>query len=154
MTTTVHNLCREPMRPGDIRIGRCTEFGNEFIVGCDGSRADVIARFEKSERARLADPGPAGEARRRKVHSMHGKRLFCWYAPEGIVKLACCRQRGSLSDITTSSNFYHAFFLVMQETSRPGYVYGPTATIEPEGFETENYTRHEPCPKCPGQASE
>jgi hypothetical protein len=82
MTTTIHNLRRETMRPGDIRIDRRTAFGNEFIIGRDGSRADVIAKFEKAERARLADPGPAGEARRRKVCAMHGKRLFCWCAPE------------------------------------------------------------------------
>jgi Domain of unknown function (DUF4326) len=82
MQTTVHNLRRETMRPGDVRIDRHTEFGNKFIIGRDGSRADVIAKFEKAERARLADPGPAGEARRRKVRAMHGKRLFCWCAPE------------------------------------------------------------------------
>jgi len=82
MQTTVHNLRHEAMRPGDIRIDRRTEFGNEFIIGRDGSRAVVIAKFEQAERARLADPGPAGQARRRKVRAMHGKRLFCWCAPE------------------------------------------------------------------------
>lgn len=82
MTTTVHNLRREAMRSGDIRIDRRTELGNEFIIGRDGSRADVIAKFEIAERARLADRGLAGEARRRKVRAMHGKRLFCWCAPE------------------------------------------------------------------------
>ena len=78
MPTTVHNLRRERMQPGDIRIDRRTEFGNEFIIGRDGSRADVIAKFEKAERARLADPTLAVEARRRKVRAMHGLRLFCW----------------------------------------------------------------------------
>lgn len=82
MTTTVHNLRSEPMRPGDIRIDRRTEFGNEFIIGRDGSRADVIAKFEIAERARLTAPGPAAEDRRRKVRAMHGRRLFCWCAPE------------------------------------------------------------------------
>ena len=82
MQTTVHNLRREAMRPGDIRIDRRTEFGNEFIIGRDGSRAAVITKFEQAERARLADPGPAGQARRRKVRAMHGKRLFCWCSPE------------------------------------------------------------------------
>jgi hypothetical protein len=42
----------------------------------------VIGKFETAERARLADTGPAGEARRRKVRAMHGKRLLCWCAPE------------------------------------------------------------------------
>jgi hypothetical protein len=76
MKTTVRNLRNEAMRPGDIRIDRRTEFGNEFIIGRDGSRADVIAKFEKAERARLVDPSAAGEARCRKVRAMHGKRLF------------------------------------------------------------------------------
>jgi hypothetical protein len=70
------------MRPGDVRIDRQTQFGNEFIIGRDGTRADVIAKFEAAERKRLADPGPAGETRRGKVQAMHGKRLFCWCAPE------------------------------------------------------------------------
>lgn len=69
------------MRPGDIRVDHRTEFGNEFIIGRDGTRADVIAKFEVAERARLADPGPTGETRRRKVRTMHGRRLFCWCSP-------------------------------------------------------------------------
>ena len=82
MPTSIHNLRRERPQPGDIRIDRRTEFGNQFIIGRDGSRADVITKFEAAERQRLADPGPAGEARRQKVRAMHGRRLFCWCAPE------------------------------------------------------------------------
>ena len=81
-TATVHNLRHERMRPGDMRIDRRTEFGNEFIIGRDGNRREVIAKFETAERARLA--APDGAARRAKMHAMHGKRLFCWCAP-----LAC-----------------------------------------------------------------
>lgn len=81
MAATVHNLRNENLRPGDVRIDRRTIFGNEFIIGHDGSRADVIAKFEQAERKRLADPGPAGEARRRKVRALHNRRLFCWCAP-------------------------------------------------------------------------
>jgi len=82
MPTSIHNLRRESLKPGDIRIDRRTEFGNEFIIGRDGSRADVITKFEVAERQRLADPGPAGEIRRSKVRAMHGRRLFCWCAPD------------------------------------------------------------------------
>jgi hypothetical protein len=78
MVTTVHNLRYERMRPGDIRIDRRTEFGNEFVIGYDGTREEVIAKFEAAERARLAFDG----GRRYKVWRMHGKRLFCWCAPE------------------------------------------------------------------------
>ncbi|MBS5905033.1 DUF4326 domain-containing protein [Roseomonas mucosa] len=80
MQTTIHNLKREAMGPGDVRIDRRTEFGNPFVLGRDGTRAEVIARFEAAERARLADP-KTGPARRAKVRAMHGKRLFCWCAP-------------------------------------------------------------------------
>lgn len=78
MQTTVHNLRHEPMRAGDIRIDRRTEFGNEFIIGRDGSRADVVVKFETAERARLTAHGAI--ARREKVRRMHGRRLFCWCA--------------------------------------------------------------------------
>ncbi len=79
--TTVHNLRHEQMRPGDIRIDRRTELGNEFIIGRDGSRDEVIAKFETAERARLADPGPRGAARRAKVRKIAGRRIFCWCSP-------------------------------------------------------------------------
>lgn len=76
--TTVHNLRRERMRPGDARIDRATAFGNPFVLGGDGTRAEVIARFEARERARVA----ADPARRAAVAGLHGRRLFCWCAPE------------------------------------------------------------------------
>jgi hypothetical protein len=76
--TSVCNLRYTPMEPGDIRIDRQTEFGNEFIIGRHGTRADVISRFERAERQRLAnDP-----VRRDKVKHMFGHRLFCWCAPK------------------------------------------------------------------------
>ncbi|UFN51682.1 DUF4326 domain-containing protein (plasmid) [Roseomonas sp. OT10] len=81
MRTTIHNLRREAIRPGDVRIDRRTGFGNEFVLGRDGSRAEVIAQFEAAERARLADP-VMGPARRARVRAMHGKRLFCWCSPQ------------------------------------------------------------------------
>ncbi len=34
----------------------------------------------------------------------------------------------------------------------PGYVFGGSATVEPEGFELESRSWREPCPKCPAQA--
>jgi len=82
MPTTIHNLKREGLRPGDVRIDRRTDLGNEFVLGRDGPRAEVIAKFEAAERARL--DGPEGAARRARVAGLHGRRLFCWCAP-----LAC-----------------------------------------------------------------
>lgn len=76
MPATVHNLRREPMRPSDIRIDRRTEFGNEFVIGRDGTRVEVIAKFEAAERARLTDPGPRGDARSAQIRAMHNRRPF------------------------------------------------------------------------------
>ncbi len=64
-----------------MRIDRRTEFGNPFVLGRDGTRREVIAAFEAAERARLADP-VGGAARQAKVRAMHGRRLFCWCAPQ------------------------------------------------------------------------
>lgn len=79
MPTTIHNLNRDRLQPGDVRIARRTDLGNEFVLGRDGSRAEVIAKFEAAERARLA--GPEGAARRARIARLHGRRLFCWCAP-------------------------------------------------------------------------
>jgi hypothetical protein len=77
MRTSIHNLRNERPRPGDQRIDRASIFGNPFVIGRDGTRGQVIAKFEERERARLAiDPG-----RRSAVRDLHGKRLFCWCSP-------------------------------------------------------------------------
>ncbi len=34
----------------------------------------------------------------------------------------------------------------------PGYVFGGSATVEPDGFELETHSWHEPCPKGTAQA--
>ena len=79
MRTTVHNFRREATRSGDVRIDRRTEFGNGFVPGSDDRRVEVIEKFEKAERARLADP-VMGPARRARVRVLYGKRLFRWCA--------------------------------------------------------------------------
>lgn len=77
MTTTIHNLKREPMQSGDVRIDRTTQFGNPFLIGRDGSRDEVIAMFE----ARECDLIARSPRRRDAVRALHDKRLFCWCAP-------------------------------------------------------------------------
>ena len=76
--TTVHNRGYERMRPGDILIDRSTEYGNEYHIGRDGTRREVIAKFEAAERIRIA----TNPERRAKVKALYGKRLFCWCAPQ------------------------------------------------------------------------
>lgn len=89
---SVHNLRTECMNPGDVYVGRrqagatpFTEgidggdgfFGNPFHIGIDGTREDVIARFETWARYQIKTR-PRYEAR---VKALHGKRLFCYCAP-------------------------------------------------------------------------
>jgi len=75
---TVHNIRREAMRPDDIRIDRQTEHGNPYVIGVHGDRETCIRRCEERIEARIAsDP-----SYREKVRAMHGRRLFCWCAPQ------------------------------------------------------------------------
>lgn len=58
-------------------VGRPSKFGNPFVIGQHGSRADVIARYETWL---LSQPALVEAAKR----ELRGKSLVCWCAP-----LAC-----------------------------------------------------------------
>ncbi len=56
-----------------VRIDRRTEWGNPHVIGRDGDRADVIARYrEDLETSDLVE----------RVGELRGKALGCWCAPE------------------------------------------------------------------------
>ncbi len=58
----------------DVYIGRPSKWGNPFEIGRDGTRAQVIARYERwllEQPALLAELG-----------SLAGKTLGCWCAPK------------------------------------------------------------------------
>ena len=59
--------------PGAVYIGRPTMWGNPFVIGKDGSRDEVIAKYEAWLRA-----NPKLMAR---LHELVGKDLVCWCAP-------------------------------------------------------------------------
>jgi hypothetical protein len=61
----------------DVYIGRPSKFGNPFVIGRDGTRADVIDSFERWVRSQ---PQLIEAAKR----ELKGKNLVCWCAP-----LAC-----------------------------------------------------------------
>jgi len=61
--------------PGAVYVGRPSEFGNPFVVGRDGSRAEVIRHYV----AWLHDHPDIVERARRELA---GKDLICWCAPE------------------------------------------------------------------------
>lgn len=62
--------------PARVYIGRPGKWGNPFVIGRDGSRAEVIAKY----RAWLASQPELLDA----LDELRGKDLVCWCAP-----LAC-----------------------------------------------------------------
>lgn len=57
-----------------VYIGRPTKWGNPFQIGPDGTREEVIAKFEAALRA---NPALMEAARR----ELRGRSLACWCAP-------------------------------------------------------------------------
>ncbi len=79
MPHAIANLKHEPdaVRNGAVRIDRRTEWGNEFVIGRDGTRDEVIALY----RAELWRRIRAGEVSLDELAALHGKRLACHCAP-------------------------------------------------------------------------
>lgn len=64
--------------PADaVYVGRPTPFGNPFVIGRDGSREQVVARYREWL---LSQPELLARVR----HELRNKDLVCWCAP-----LAC-----------------------------------------------------------------
>lgn len=59
----------------DVYIGRPGMWGNPFILGRDGNREEVIAKYREWL---LSDPVMVALVRRQ----LRGKRLGCWCAPK------------------------------------------------------------------------
>ena len=72
-----HVLNRRTNDYGDNRIyvGRPTIWGNPFVIGPDGSREEVIAKYEAYL---LSSPGLLS-----RLGELKGKHLVCWCAPLG-----------------------------------------------------------------------
>ena len=64
--------------PDVVRIDRATKFGNPYVIGRDGSRAEVIEKY----RAWLWREIRAGRVPLEDLAALHGKRLACWCRPE------------------------------------------------------------------------
>jgi hypothetical protein len=75
MKTTVVNLKNCPKRINNgVYIGRGSKWGNPFVIGKDGDRETVIAKYK---RALWANKVLLNE-----VPELQGKTLLCWCAPE------------------------------------------------------------------------
>lgn len=59
--------------PYDVYIGRPTKWGNPFVVGRDGTREQVIAKYRAFI---LTNPALLNA-----LHELKGKTLACWCAP-------------------------------------------------------------------------
>jgi hypothetical protein len=82
---TVVNRRTITAQPGDHYIGRPSPLGNPFVLGRDGTRAQVIARYRTWLQAQLA-AGPGNRAydeiqRLRAIAGAGPLRLVCWCAP-------------------------------------------------------------------------
>lgn len=75
----VHNLGteggREALRRGAVYVGRPGPFGNPFVLGRDGDRAQVIEKYRA-----WFDTQPALVARAKR--ELAGKDLVCFCAPK------------------------------------------------------------------------
>lgn len=71
MTARVVHCKREPY---DVYIGRPGPYGNEFVIGPDGTREEVIRKYEARARG---DAAFVAKVKR----ELRGKVLGCWCAP-------------------------------------------------------------------------
>lgn len=81
MSRVVH-LAKESF---DVRIDRQTKWGNPYVIGRDGSRSEVIRKFEKYLKTKPELLAALPE--------LTGKVLGCWCAPQAchgdvLVRLA------------------------------------------------------------------
>ena len=72
MTEVIHV---NEMRDGDVYIGRPSKWGNPYRIGRDGTRDEVIAKYENSIKN---DAAFVAQVRR----ELKGKRLACYCAPK------------------------------------------------------------------------
>ncbi|ADC73234.1 conserved hypothetical protein (plasmid) [Thioalkalivibrio sp. K90mix] len=71
----VLNKHRDSRSPGSVYIGRPSRWGNPFVVGRDGTREEVVARYREWL---LARPEKMEAARR----ELRGRDLVCFCAPK------------------------------------------------------------------------
>lgn len=62
--------------PNAVYIGRGSEWGNPFVIGPDGTRDEVIDKFENLAERRYAITNKEALA------SLHGKPLVCFCYPK------------------------------------------------------------------------
>jgi hypothetical protein len=74
MTSVVH--CKSGLHY-DVYVGRPSIWGNRFVVGIDGTRAEVILKFEEWVRSQP-------ELVARIKEELRGRVLGCWCRPDQL----------------------------------------------------------------------
>lgn len=69
-TPKVHNKYHNTAPKGAVYIGRGSPYGNPFVIGKDGTRTDVIRKFEEEVLPTLD------------VSLLRGKDLICFCKPQ------------------------------------------------------------------------
>ena len=64
---------KRPTMPS-VYVGRPSKWGNPFVIGRDGTRDEVIAKYCTW----IVQQSPFVAA----LHELRGKHLVCWCAPE------------------------------------------------------------------------
>jgi hypothetical protein len=64
--------------PGSVYVGRPSIFGNPFVIGKDGSRAEVIEKYRVWFNAKVQTDLNFAKA----VQQLKGQDLACWCAPQ------------------------------------------------------------------------
>lgn len=67
----VLNKRTDAIPKGAVYVGRPTKWGNPYVIGKDGGRERVIARYRMWLEVTRLDPS-----------ELRGKDLVCWCAPE------------------------------------------------------------------------
>jgi hypothetical protein len=70
----VHNKYKNTAPNGAVYIGRPTKWGNPFVIGRDGTREDVISKYENWV---VTQPQLMSA-----LHELRGKDLVCFCAPQ------------------------------------------------------------------------
>jgi hypothetical protein len=70
----VLNKHRHGMPPLAVHIGRPSKWGNPFVIGRDGSRDEVIAKYREWI---LGQPRLLSD-----LHELRGRDLVCFCAPQ------------------------------------------------------------------------
>jgi hypothetical protein len=67
-----------------VKVDRSTKWGNPFVVGRDGDRAECVARFERLLAGECANEAEQAWRERAVANrdELKGKDLGCWCAPD------------------------------------------------------------------------